>query len=315
MLLSSCVIWRFRDWATFVSNASAAPAPALASAWCGNNSMTHRLCSSRSRRRGHHDTGNFRTIGKCVRSARWTGPGSGLRGRPLRESAAEPTILATVVSSKRAAVVRAHPPGGSLRLRANPLEQWRGMRYASSAAAEALRRAQRFMAQHARREFQRSGVLRSRISMPPPLFFFWRASTTSAGDFFGGEVVVVRRTTFLRRPRRQPVRAPGHSLDYAALAQRVREPQGADIVALAHNTIGPAELPFPAPGGRARWRFVSRPAHAHYRAPAHRQEARVVGTNGLLRRAPDLGGYLTGGYAGGLARRRSCSAASPRRVL
>ena len=160
MLLSSCVIWRFREWDDFRAECPTGDEELQRVVWEQLDDGIAWL-ESLGAPVVQHETGNPRTIGKrfdprgltdtLVRAA------GGVR---LGESAAEPTILATGGFQGNAELVAKHiHPAGSLRLRANPWSSGDGMRYALERGAELSARAGGVLrAQHARRGLLRGTV-------------------------------------------------------------------------------------------------------------------------------------------------------------
>src|SRR5207302_9701800 len=136
MLLSSCVVWRFRDWGDFRAECPT------------GDERLQRLVRERlddgiawlealGAPGSAHETGNPRTVGKrfeprgltdvLVRAA------DDVR---LGETTDEPTVLATGgFQGNRQLVTKHIHPGGTLRLRANPWSEGDGLRFALARGA------------------------------------------------------------------------------------------------------------------------------------------------------------------------------------
>jgi len=298
MLLSSCVIWRFRDWDDFRIECPAGDAALQRLVWEQLDDAIAWL-ESLGAPVVDHETGNPRTIGKrfdprglaetLVRAAGDVRVG---------ESAAEPTILATGGFQANGQLVAEHiHPGGSLRLRANPWSSGDGMRYALERGAELSAGLDEFYgrnmpdASFSEAEFVPLAQLYGRLA---------RVYNERGEEFFGGEVSW-SENDLVQATAQQPGARAWYVLDDDALAQRVRDRKVADIVALAPTRVDPAELPFPAPAG-ARVAVRVSPGITHTIGGLRIDEqARVAGTNGLFAAGADVGGISTGGYAGGLA--------------
>jgi succinate dehydrogenase/fumarate reductase flavoprotein subunit len=298
MLLSSCVIWRFRDWDDFRIECPAGDAALQRLVWEQLDDAIAWL-ESLGAPVVDHETGNPRTIGKRFDPRGLTETLVRAAGDVrVGESAAEPTILATGGFQANGQLVAEHiHPGGSLRLRSNPWSSGDGMRYALERGAELSAGLDEFYgrnmpdASFSEAEFVPLAQLYGR---------FARVYNERGEEFFGGEVSW-SENDLVQATAQQPGARAWYVLDDDALAQRVRDRKVADIVALAPTRVDPAELPFPAPAG-ARVAVRVSPGITHTIGGLRIDEqARVVGTNGLFAAGADVGGISTGGYAGGLA--------------
>ena len=137
MLLSSCVIWRFREWDDFRAECPNGDEALQRVVWERLDDAIAWL-ESLGAPVVEHETGNPRTIGKRFDPR-------GLTDTLVRvvddvrlgETAAEPEILATGGFQGNAELVGEHiHPGGSLRLRANPWSAGDGLRHALARGAE-----------------------------------------------------------------------------------------------------------------------------------------------------------------------------------
>jgi succinate dehydrogenase/fumarate reductase flavoprotein subunit len=299
MLLSSGVIWRFREWDDYRAECPAGDEALQRVLWERLDDAIAWL-ESLGAPVVEHDTGNTRTIGKRFDPLGLTAALVRVAGdvRPGQEAAAEPTILATGGFQGNAELVAEYiHPRGSLRLRANPWSSGDGMRYALARGAELSAGLDEFYgrnmpdASFSEAEFVPLAQLYGR---------FARVYNERGEEFFDGEVSW-SENDLVQATAQQPDARAWYVLDDDALAQSVRERKVADIVALAPTEVDPAELPFPAPAG-ARVAVRVSPGITHTIGGLRVDEqARVVGVDGLFAAGADVGGLSTGGYASGLA--------------
>jgi succinate dehydrogenase/fumarate reductase flavoprotein subunit len=298
MLVSSCVIWRFREWDDFRAECAAGDEALQRLVWERLDDGIEWL-ESLGAPVVEHDTGNPRTIGKrfdprgltetLVRVA------GDVRLEPL---GAEPTILATGGFQGNGELVAEHiHPARSLRLRANPWSSGDGMRYALARGAELSAGLGEFYgrnmpdADFSEAEFIPLAQLYGR---------FARVYNERGEEFFDGEVSW-SENDLVQATAQQPGARAWYVLDDEALAQRVRDRKVADLVALASTRVDPDELPFATQSG-ARVAVRVSPGITHTIGGLRVDEqARVVGTDGVFAAGADVGGISTGGYASGLA--------------
>jgi fumarate reductase flavoprotein subunit len=298
MLLSSCVIWRFREWDDFRAECPTGDERLQRVVWERLDDGIAWL-ESLGAPVVAHETGNPRTIGKrfdprgltdtLVRAAGGVG---------LGKSAAEPMILATGGFQGNAELVTEHiHPGGSLRLRANPWSSGDGMRYALERGAELSAGLEEFYgrnmpdAEFSEEQFVPLAQLYGRVA---------RVYNERGEEFFEGEVSW-SENDLVQATAQQPGARAWYVLDDKALDQPVRDRTVRDIVALASTRVDPAELPFPAPPD-ARVAVRVSPGITHTIGGLRIDEqAQVAGTDGLFAAGADVGGISTGGYASGLA--------------
>jgi succinate dehydrogenase/fumarate reductase flavoprotein subunit len=298
MLLSSCVIWRFREWDDFRAECPTGDEALQRVVWEQLDDGIAWL-ESLGTPVVQHETGNPRTIGKrfdprgltdtLVRAA------GGVR---LGESAAEPMILATGGFQGSAELVAKHiHPAGPLRLRANPWSSGDGMRYALERGAELSGGLEEFYgrnmpdADFSEEQFVPLAQLYGRVA---------RVYNERGEEFFEGEVSW-SENDLVQATAQQPGARAWYVLDDEALDQPVRDRSVSDIVALAPTRVDPAELPFPAPPG-ARVAVRVSPGITHTIGGLRVDvQAHVMGTDGLFAAGADVGGISTGGYASGLA--------------
>ena len=298
MLLSSCVIWRFREWDDFRAECPTGDEALQRIVWERLDDAIAWL-ESLGAPVVEHETGNPRTVGKRFDPRGLTATLVRAAGDVrLGETAAEPAILATGGFQGSAELVSEHiHPGGSLRLRANPWSTGDGLRHALARGAELSVGLEEFYgrnmpdADFSEDEFVPLAQLYGR---------FARIYNERGDEFFPGEVSW-SENDLVQATAQQPGARAWYVLDDDALAQSVRERKVADIVALAPTRVDPAELPFVAPA-EARVAVRVRPGITHTIGGLRIDEqARVVGTDGLFAAGADVGGISTGGYASGLA--------------
>lgn len=298
MLLSSCVIWRFREWDDFRAECPTGDEALQRVVWERLDDGIAWL-ESLGAPVVAHETGNPRTVGKRFEPQGLTDALIRASGDVrLEESAAEPTILATGGFQGNEELVAEHiHPGGSLRLRANPWSSGDGIRHALERGAKLSAGLEEFYgrnmpdADFSEEQFVPLAQLYGRAA---------RVYNERGEEFFEGEVSW-SENDLVQATAQQPGARAWYVLDDAALDQPVRDRKVADLVALAPTRVDPAELPFPAPPG-ARVAVRVSPGITHTIGGLRIDEqARVVGAAGLFAAGADVGGISTGGYASGLA--------------
>jgi FAD binding domain-containing protein len=298
MLLSSGVVWRFREWDDFRAECPTGDERLQRVVWEQLDEGVEWL-ESLGAPVVEHETGNPRTIGKRFDPRGLTDTLVRAAGDVrFGEQAAEPTILATGGFQGNAELVAKHiHPAGSLRLRANPWSSGDGMRYALDRGAELSAGLEEFYgrnmpdAEFSEEQFVPLAQLYGRYA---------RVYNERGEEFFDGEVSW-SENDLVQATARQPSARAWYVLDDEALEKRVRDRKVADIVALASTRLDPAELPFPAPlGARVAARVAPGITHTIGGLRIDEQ-ARVVGADGLFAAGADVGGISTGGYASGLA--------------
>jgi succinate dehydrogenase/fumarate reductase flavoprotein subunit len=298
MLLSSGVIWRFREWDDFRKECSGGDEALQRVVWERLDDAIEWL-ESLGAPLVEHETGNPRTIGKRFDPRGLTDTLVRAAGDVrFGEAATEPTILATGGFQGNAELVAEHiHPGGSLRLRANPWSGGDGMKYALERGAQLSAGLEEFYgrnmpdADFSEEQFVPLAQLYGR---------FARVYNERGEQFFEGEVSW-SENDLVQATAQQPGARAWYVLDDEALDQRVRDRTVADIVAPAPTRVDPADLPFPAPSG-ARVAVRVSPGITHTIGGLRIDEqARVTGTDGLFAAGADVGGISTGGYASGLA--------------
>jgi fumarate reductase flavoprotein subunit len=298
MLLSSCVIWRFREWDDFRAECPTGDEVLQRLVWERLDEGIEWL-ESLGAPVVAHETGNPRTIGRRFDPRGLTDTLVRAAGDVrLGEQAAESTILATGGFQGSADLVAEHiHPAGSLRLRANPWSSGDGLRHALARGAELSAGVDEFYgrnmpdADFSEGEFVSLAQLYGRVA---------RVYNERGEEFFEGEVSW-SENDLVQATAQQPGARVWYVLDDDALARSVRERKVEDMVALAPTRVDPAELPFATPS-EARVAVRVSPGITHTIGGLRIDEqARVAGTDGLFAAGADVGGISTGGYASGLA--------------
>jgi succinate dehydrogenase/fumarate reductase flavoprotein subunit len=292
MLLSSCVIWRFREWQDFRTECPTGDERLQRLVWERLDDGIAWL-ESLGAPVVKHETGNPRTVGKRFDPRGLTDTLARAAGDVrLGETTNEPTILATGGFQGDAQLVREHVrPGGDLRLRANPWSAGDGMRHALVRGAELSSGLDEFYgrnmpdADFTEEQFVPLAQLYGRVA---------RVFNERGEEFFEGEVSW-SENDLVQATARQPNARAWYLLDEAAL----QDPDVAQRVALAPTRTEPGELPFDAPNGM-RVAVRVKPGITHTIGGLRSDEhARV--SEGLYAAGADVGGISTGGYASGLA--------------
>lgn len=298
MLLSSCVIWRHRDWDDFRAECPGGDERLQRVVWERLDDGIAWLESLGASVRAR-ETGNPSTIGKRFDPRHLTKVLVAAAGDVrLGETAGEPDVLATGGFQGDGELVAQHVrPAASLRLRANPWSAGDGLRHGLARGAELSAGMDEFYgrnmpdADYSEQQFVPLAQLYGR---------FARVYNERGDEFFEGDVSW-SENDLVQATARQPGARAWYVLDEAALQAPVRERKIADLVALAPTRVDPSDLPFPAPRG-ARAAVRVKPGITHTIGGLRIDDrARVVGTDGLFAAGADVGGISTGGYASGLA--------------
>jgi fumarate reductase flavoprotein subunit len=294
MLLSSCVIWRFRAWDDFRAECPTGDERLQRVVWEELDDAIAWL-ESLGAPVVAQETGNPRTVGKRFDPRGLTDVLVRAAGDVrLGESAGEPVILATGGFQGDAALVEEHiQPGGLLRLRANPWSEGDGLRLALARGASLSAGMEEFYgrnmpdADFSEQEYVPLAQLYGRLA---------RVYNERGEEFFEGEVSW-SENDLVQATARQPGARAWYVLDDRAL----EDPAVAERVALAPTRTDPADLPFTvSPGARVAVRV--KPGITHTIGGLRIDEcARVLGADGLFAAGADAGGISTGGYASGLA--------------
>jgi succinate dehydrogenase/fumarate reductase flavoprotein subunit len=298
MLLSSCMVWRHRDWQDFRRECPGGDERLQRVVWERLDDGIAWL-ESLGAPVVTHETGNPRTVGKRFDPSGLTGVlVDAARDVRLQATAEKPDMLATGGFQGDADLVAEHVrPAASLRLRANPWSVGDGLRHGLECGGELSAGMDEFYgrnmpdADYSEDQFVPLAQLYGR---------FARVYNDQGEEFFEGEVSW-SENDLVQATARQPGARAWYVLDDDALEQRVRERKVADIVALAPTRVEPSDLPYAAPPG-ARVAVRVKPGITHTIGGLRIDDrARVAGADGLFAAGADVGGISTGGYASGLA--------------
>jgi succinate dehydrogenase/fumarate reductase flavoprotein subunit len=306
MLLSSCVIWRFRSLEDFREECPGGD-PAL------QQQVIERLDGALEWLRAlgapvvWEETGNPRTVGlrfepRGLAEAllRAAGVEPQLRSAELPEG---PLLLATGGFQGSQALVERHvSPAAPLRLRANRWSEGDGLEHALARKAALSAGLDEFYGRNM------ADVEFGEAEFVPLAQLYGRYATVvneRGEEFFDGPVSW-SENDLVQATARQPGAKAWYVLDDDALAQPVRDRTIADIAAAAPTATAPEELPFDAPSGTKLGVRVA-PAITHTMGGLRIDDrARVLdeagnAIEGLYAAGADVGGISTGGYASGLA--------------
>jgi fumarate reductase flavoprotein subunit len=292
MLLSSCVIWRFREWDDFRAECPSGDERLQRIVWERLDDGIAWL-ESLGAPVVLHETGNPRTIGKRFDPRGLTDVLVRAAGDVrLRGTTDTPTILATGGFQGDASLVREHiRPGGELRLRANPWSAGDGLRFALARGAELSAGMDEFYgrnmpdADFTEEQFVPLAQLYGRVA---------RVFNDHGEEFFEGDVSWSENDLV-----QATARQPGARAWYVLADDALADPEVAGRVALAPTRIEPSELPFPAPTD-ARVAVGVRPGITHTIGGLKIDET-ARAADGLYAAGADVGGISTGGYVSGLA--------------
>jgi fumarate reductase flavoprotein subunit len=294
MLLSSCVIWRFREWEDFRQECPTGDERLQRIVWERLDDGIAWL-ETLGAPVVAHETGNPRTVGKRFDPRGLTDVLADAAGDVrLGETTEDATILATGGFQGSAELVREHiHPGGELRLRANPWSAGDGLRTALARGAQLSAGMGEFYgrnmpdADFSEPEFVPLAQLYGR---------YVRVYNEGGEEFFEGEVSW-SENDLVQATAQQPHARAYYLLDDQALADEAI----ANKVAVAETQVPPSQLPFEPPTG-TRVAVRVKPGITHTIGGLRiDEEARVVGVDGLFAAGADVGGLSTGGYVSGLA--------------
>ena len=305
MLLSSCVIWRHRDWDEFRRECPGGDERLQRLVWERLDDAIAWL-ESKGAPVVWAETGNRRTVGK--------------RFQPRGLAAAlasdvelgtdgcddEATILCTGgFAASSDLVTRYIAPAASLRLRANPWSEGDGLCHALDRGAALTAGMDEF---YGRNMPDASWDETELVSLSQLYGRFARIFDEDGIEFFtGGEVSWSEANVVQATAHRRDAKAY-YLLDTEALEQRVRDRTVGQMVdaAPAEARVELSELPFDPPAGTiAAVRVIASITHTIGGLRVD-ERARVLGEDGspldgLWAAGVDAGGVSTGGYASGLA--------------
>jgi succinate dehydrogenase/fumarate reductase flavoprotein subunit len=306
MLLSSCVIWRYRTVEEFREECPGGD-PAL------QQQVIERLDDALAWLRSlaalvvWEETGNPRTVGLRFDPR-------GLAEALLRAAGVEPELqsaelpdgpllLATGGFQGNPALVERHVrPAAPLRLRANPWSAGDGLELALSRDAAVSAGLDEFYGRNM------ADVDFSEAEFVPLAQLYGQYATVvnERGVEFFDRPVSWSENDLVQATARQPGALAWYLLDDDALARGVRDRTVAEIASAAPTATAPEELPFAVPPGTKLAVRVS-PGITHTIGGLRVDtRARVLDRSGtplpdLYAAGADVGGISAGGYAGGLA--------------
>ncbi len=313
MLLSSCVIWRHREWDDFRRECPGGDERLQRLVWERLDGAIDWLMSLGAVP-VWDETGNDRTVGKrfdpnqltelLVQKGCVQGYPATCAGLPKHNSDAR--ILCTGgFAASTDLVARYIEPAAPLRLRANPWSSGDGLGYALDCGAAVTSGMDEFYG----RNMPDAGWGEDDFVAESQLYArFARIFDENGVEFFDRADVSWSETNVVQATARRPNARAYYLLDAGALEERVRERTVADMVAAAPPAahVDPAQLPFEAPPGTvAAVRVVAAITHTigGLRVDERARVLRDDGTpiEGLFAAGVDAGGVATGGYASGLA--------------
>ncbi len=309
MLLSSCVIWRHREWSEFRRECPGGQPPLQRLVWSRLDEAL-RWLTDQGAEPISVDTGNPLTTGwrfepAALVAALATRAGDVRLGEPA-PSNARPLILCTGGFGGSTDLVARHiRPRGPLRLRANPWSQGDGLRAGLERGAATSAGLDEFYG----RNMPDAPWQESQFVTLSQLYArFARIYDDEGVEFFRREDVTWSENDVVAATARRPGARAYYLLDEWGMAQTVRGRTVADIVAAAPPAahVAVAGLPFSPPAGTvAAIRVVAAITHT-IGGLRIGDRARVLDggdapVDGLWAAGVDAGGIATGGYASGLA--------------
>jgi fumarate reductase flavoprotein subunit len=300
MLLSSCVIWRHREWEDFRSECPAGDERLQRVIWERLDDAIAWL-ESRGAPVVWHETGNPLTVGKRFDPR---GIAEALAGDVELQAdgcADDVTILCTGgFAASSDLVTRYIQPAASLRLRASPWSEGDGLCFALDRGASLTPGMGEFYG----RNMPDAPWDETQLVSSSQLYArFARIFDEDGVEFFDRDEVSWSETNVVQATSHRRKARAFYLLDASALEQRVRDRTVAEMVeaAPAEARVALADLPFAPPDGTvAAVRVIASITHTIGGLQVD-ERARVVGANDLWAAGVDAGGIATGGYASGLA--------------
>jgi succinate dehydrogenase/fumarate reductase flavoprotein subunit len=298
MLLSSCVVWRHREWDDFRRECPGGDETLQRLVWERLDDAIDWLVSLGAPV-VWEETGNPRTVGKRFDPRGLTE----LLCDDVRFGVSQlpeaPVILATGGFAASDELVSQHiRPAAPLRLRANPWSQGDGLRFGlehGGAVSEGLGEF------YGRNMPDAPWDETQLVSLSQLYGRYARIFDVDGVEFFERGDVSWSETNVVQATAQRPQAKAFYVLDAEALGQRVRDKTVAEMVeaAPAEARVDPADLPFDPPAGAVEAvRVVA--SITHTIGGLHVDEhARVA--DGVWAAGVDAGGIAAGGYASGLA--------------
>jgi succinate dehydrogenase/fumarate reductase flavoprotein subunit len=305
MLLSSCVVWRHRDFDEFRAECRSGDERLQRLVWERLDDAVDWLVA-RGAPVAWEETGNPHTVGKRFEPQ---GLAAALAGDVELEADGRvdgPLILCTGGFAASAELVAYYiAPAAPLRLRANRWSEGDGLRHALEHGGALTAGLDEFYGRNMPAAPWDETQL---VSLSQLYGRFARTFDEDGVEFFTAGDVSWSETNVVQATARRPGATAYYLLDQRALEQRVREKAVAEMVesAPAEARVALAELPFEAPTGTvAAVRVVASITHTigglrvDERARVLREDGSSI--DGLWAAGVDAGGVSTGGYASGLA--------------
>jgi succinate dehydrogenase/fumarate reductase flavoprotein subunit len=305
MLLSSCVVWRHRDFADFRAECPGGDERLQRLVWERLDDALDWLVA-RGAPVVWTETGNPRTVGKRFDPR---GVVEALAGdvelqAERRDDA--PLILCTGGFAASAELVtRFIAPAASLRLRANPWSAGDGIRFALGSGASLSAGMDEF---YGRNMPDAPWDETQLVSLSQLYGRYARIFDEDGVEFFSRDDVSWSETNVVQATARRPNAKAYYVLDEEALGRPVRDRTVAQLVeaAPAEARVPLADLPFGPPAGAvAAVRVIASITHTlgglrvDDRARVLRDDGSPL--DGVWAAGVDAGGIATGGYASGLA--------------
>jgi fumarate reductase flavoprotein subunit len=300
MLLSSCVVWRHREWDEFRRECPDGDEQLQRVVWERLDDAIGWL-ESRGAPVVWHETGNPRTVGKRFDPkgiVRALGGEVELNADGCTD---EVTILCTGgFAASSELVTRYIHPAASLRLRASPWSEGDGLRLALDRGGSLSLGMDEF---YGRNMPDAPWDETQLVSLSQLYARFARILDDDGVEFFEADAVSWSEMNVVQATARRPGARAFYLLDAPALEQRVRDRTVAEMVeaAPAEARVPLGDLPFDPPEGTVEAvRVIASITHTIGGLRVD-ERARVVGVDGLWAAGVDAGGVATGGYASGLA--------------
>jgi succinate dehydrogenase/fumarate reductase flavoprotein subunit len=298
MLLSSCVVWRHREWDDFRRECPGGDEALQRVVWQRLDEAIEWLVSLGAPV-VWEETGNPRTVGKRFDPRGLTE----LLARDVRFGVSQvpegPVILATGGFAASDELVAGHiRPAAPLRLRANPWSQGDGLRFGLEHGGALSDGLGEF---YGRNMPDAPWDETQLVSLSQLYGRYARIFDADGVEFFDRGDVSWSETNVVQATARRPEAKAFYVLDAEALGQRVRDKTVAEMVeaAPAEARLEPADLPFdPPPGAVEAVRVVASITHT---IGGLRVDERTRVADGVWAAGVDAGGIAAGGYASGLA--------------